>query len=114
MGGALTDAVFANLAQFARVSICGMISQYNLEKTEVGPRSSYMALLVHQASVQGFLVPQFGAQSPQGIQQMALSLGSIYGSTVSNNPISYPRPYSVAGKRLTVIDLRRRRAWFHR
>ncbi len=30
VGGKLTDAVFANLAQFARVIICGIISQYNL------------------------------------------------------------------------------------
>ena len=71
VGGVLTDAVFANLASFARVSICGNISQYNLEKPEMGPRTSYMALLVHQVSAQGFLVPQFGAQFPQGIQQMA-------------------------------------------
>ena len=71
VGGALTDAVFAHLAQFARVSICGMISQYNLEKPEMGPRSSYMMMLTRQASAQGFLVPQFGGQFPQGIQQMA-------------------------------------------
>ena len=71
VGGELTDAVFANLAQFARVSICGMISQYNLEKPAMGPRSSYMALLVKQASAQGFLFPQFGAQLPEGVQQMA-------------------------------------------
>jgi NADPH-dependent curcumin reductase CurA len=71
VGGGLTDAVFANLAQFAQVSICGMISQYNLEKPEMGPRASYGALLIREASVRGFLVPQFGAQFPQGIWQMA-------------------------------------------
>ena len=71
VGGDLTDAVFANLAQFARVSICGMISQYNLEKPELGPRASYMMLLIRQVSAQGFLVPQFGGKFPQGIQQMA-------------------------------------------
>ena len=71
VGGDLTDAVFANLAQFARVSVCGMISQYNLEKTEMGPRSSYMMLLIRQASAQGFLLPQFLGKFPQGIPQMA-------------------------------------------
>ena len=71
VGGVLTDAVFANLAQFARVSVCGMISQYNLETPEMGPRTSYMMVLTRQASIQGFLVPQFGAQFPQGIKQMA-------------------------------------------
>jgi len=71
VGGELTDAVFANLAQFARVSVCGMISQYNLENPEMGPRASYMALLVREASARGFLIPQFGAQFPEGIRQMA-------------------------------------------
>ena len=71
VGGSLSDAVFANLAQFGRVSVCGMISQYNLPQPEMGPRTSYMMVLTRQASVQGFLVPQFGAQFPQGIQEMA-------------------------------------------
>ena len=75
VGGALTDAVFANLAPFARVSICGMISQYNLEKPEMGPRTSYMMMLTRQVSAQGFLVPQFGARFPEGIRQMAQWLG---------------------------------------
>ena len=66
VGGALTDAVFANLAQSARVSVCGMISQYNLEKPAMGPRTSYMMVLTRQASVQGFLVPQFGAKFSAG------------------------------------------------
>jgi len=71
VGGDLTDAVFANLAPMARVSICGMISQYNLEKPEMGPRTTYMMMLIRQVTVQGFLVPQFGAKFPEGIQQMA-------------------------------------------
>ncbi len=71
VGGTLTDAVFDNLSQFARVSVCGMISQYNLEQVEMGPRSLYSSVLVHQVSVQGFLVPQFGARFGEGIQQMA-------------------------------------------
>ena len=71
VGGDLTDAVFANLAPMARVSICGMISQYNLEKPEMGPRTTYLMMLIRQVTVQGFLVPQFGAKFPEGIQQMA-------------------------------------------
>ena len=71
VGGTMTDAVFMNLRQFARVSICGMISQYNLESPEMGPRTNYMMMLVRQASVQGFLVPQFGAKFPEGAKQMA-------------------------------------------
>lgn len=36
VGGALTDGALANLNTFARISICGQISQYNLEKLEMG------------------------------------------------------------------------------
>ncbi len=71
VGGDLTDAVFANLAQFARVSICGVISQYNLEKPSMGPRGTYAMLLIRQASAQGFLVPQFAAKFPEGLKQMS-------------------------------------------
>ncbi len=36
----------------------------------MGRRSSYMTLLTRQASAEGFLVPQFGGQSPQGIHPL--------------------------------------------
>ena len=71
VGGKLTDAVFANLALFARVSICGLTSQYNLKQPETGPRTSYMMLLIRQSSAQGFMVPQFSKKFPEGIRQMA-------------------------------------------
>jgi len=38
VGGAMSDAVLMNLAGFARMSICGAISQYNLEELEMAPR----------------------------------------------------------------------------
>lgn len=71
VGGPTTDAVFANLAQFARVSLCGVISQYNVEEVEMGPRSTYTMLLIHQAKAQGFIVTQFQDRFPEGIKQMA-------------------------------------------
>ena len=71
VGGDMTDAVFMNLANFARISICGVISQYNLEKPELGPRSTYATLLVRQARAEGFIVTRFQKQWPQGIKDMA-------------------------------------------
>ncbi len=70
VGGEMTDAVFMNLANFARISICGVISQYNLEKPDMGPRSTYMTLLVKQARAEGFIVSRFMNRWPEGIQQM--------------------------------------------
>ena len=63
VGGTITDAVFLQLNTFARLSICGQISQYNNAKPEMGPRLLGM-LIVARAKAQGFLVtdymPRFG------------------------------------------------------
>jgi NADPH-dependent curcumin reductase CurA len=79
VGGSITDAVFGQLNRFARISICGQISQYNLEKPEMGPRFLLSVLLVKQARAEGFLVPQFIDRWPEGIKQMAawLSEGKL-------------------------------------
>lgn len=70
VGGAITDAVFPLLNVFARVSICGQISQYNLERPEQGPRLlSY--ILVKQARVEGFIVSRFAERFREGTMQMA-------------------------------------------
>jgi NADPH-dependent curcumin reductase CurA len=70
VGGAITDAVIPLLNVHARLSICGQISQYNLEKPEVGPRWLW-TLITKQARVEGFLVFQFAERFQQGIEEMA-------------------------------------------
>ena len=55
VGGPITDAAFWSLNIGARVGICGQISQYNLEKGELGPRP-FWHLIVKRATVRGFLV----------------------------------------------------------
>ena len=58
VGGPITDAVIDNLATGARISVCGQISQYNLEEPEPGPRNM-RALITNQARMEGFLVTKF-------------------------------------------------------
>src|SRR5580693_5071029 len=58
VGGAITDAVFTQINTFARMSICGQISQYNNAKPEMGPRLLGM-LIVARAKAQGFLVTDY-------------------------------------------------------
>ncbi len=70
VGGAITDAVIGLLNVRARMSICGQISQYNLEKPELGPRWLW-ALIVKQARAEGFLVFQFADRYQKGIEEMA-------------------------------------------
>ncbi len=78
VGGSITDAVFPLLNNFARVSICGQISQYNLEKPEPGPRL-LTYLLIKQARVEGFIVTRFASRFREGFEQMAkwLSEGKL-------------------------------------
>jgi NADPH-dependent curcumin reductase CurA len=71
VGGAITDAVFRLINTRARISICGQISQYNLEKPEMGPRIILTMLLVRQARAEGFLVSQFVDRYPEGLRQMS-------------------------------------------
>ncbi len=71
VGGEITDAVFRLINTRARVSICGQISQYNLEKPEMGPRIILVSLLVKQAKAEGFLVFQFANRYGEGLKQMA-------------------------------------------
>jgi len=70
VGGEITDAVLRLINVKARISICGQISQYNLEKPEMGPRLLSM-ILVRQAKMEGFLVFQFADRYNEGLRQMA-------------------------------------------
>lgn len=70
VGGPVTDAVMENLADFARISVCGQISQYNTEGPVLGPRNMRM-LTTHQARMEGFLVFQFTARHDAARQRMA-------------------------------------------
>jgi NADPH:quinone reductase len=70
VGGAMTDAVVGRINARARISVCGQISQDNLEKPEAGPRWLGQ-LIVKQAKVQGFLVSGYAERFPAGLEQLA-------------------------------------------
>ena len=69
VGGAITDAVVRHLNPGARISLCGQISQYNLEVPETGPRW-LEDLIVKQAKVQGFLVSGYLGRFAEGCDQL--------------------------------------------
>ena len=70
VGGAITDAALLRLAERARVSLCGEISQYNLKTPEMGPRLMVM-LLIRQAKAEGFIITRFAERYPEGVKQLA-------------------------------------------
>jgi NADPH:quinone reductase len=70
VGGTITDAVFMQINTFARMSICGQISQYNNAKPEMGPRLLGM-LIVARAKAQGFLITDYMARFGEGLAELS-------------------------------------------
>jgi NADPH-dependent curcumin reductase CurA len=58
VGGEILDAVLAQINIGARISLCGMISQYNATEPVPGPYNLVM-LVVKRARIQGFLVTDY-------------------------------------------------------
>ena len=74
VGGAIFDYVLERLNEFARIALCGMISQYNLIEPD-GMRN-IGELLNKNATLQGFRVtsyPQHRAQAQQDIKALLRS-----------------------------------------
>jgi len=95
VGGEITDAVIRLINVRARLVICGQISQYNLEKPEMGPRWLW-ALIVKQARAEGFLVFQFADRSDEALRRMAAWLreGKLrYRETIADGIENAPRAF---------------------
>ncbi|HYM13513.1 MAG TPA: hypothetical protein VEU62_22425, partial [Bryobacterales bacterium] len=69
VGGSITDAVLRLINVHARISICGQISLYNLERPAVGPRWLPL-LIVKRAKVQGFLITDYAPRFGEGLRQL--------------------------------------------
>jgi len=71
VGGEILDAALANLANGARVAICGGISGYNADANAFppGPRN-YMMLVLKTSTMQGFLLGQFSSRFGEAAQQL--------------------------------------------
>jgi hypothetical protein len=70
VGGEISDAVLANINKYARLPVCGAISQYNETKMPVGPRIQPI-ILTKSATMRGFIVSDFSAKFPAAGKQLA-------------------------------------------
>jgi len=69
VGGAILDSALMNLRDGARVVLCGLISEYNAP-APVGARNLWQ-LIVHSASISGFLIRDFVPRFGEGAAVMA-------------------------------------------
>lgn len=70
VGGRITEAVSRHVNPFARFAVCGLISQYNLEKPDLAPRNERF-VLVNRVRIQGFIVSDFYARRDEALRQLA-------------------------------------------
>jgi NADPH-dependent curcumin reductase CurA len=73
VGGAVWDAVFPLLNDFARVPVCGIVAHYNDTSLPAGPdRTPALmgAVLRRRLTLRGFIVSDFMAQAPDFYRDM--------------------------------------------
>jgi hypothetical protein len=94
VGGEIMDTVFRQLNAFARVALCGMISDYNL--TEPYGVKMVRSLLVNRVKLQGFIVSDRMDLYARAIQQLgkAVAGGKIkYRETVAHGLQNAPKAF---------------------
>lgn len=69
VGGEVSDAVLPQINKGARISICGQISMYNLERIDVGLRAQPF-LLVKSAMMKGFIILDYAPRFAEGVTQL--------------------------------------------
>ncbi|XP_068665123.1 2-alkenal reductase (NADP(+)-dependent)-like [Aristolochia californica] len=68
VGGSMLDAVLLNMRNHGRISVCGMISQYNLEKTE--GVHNLMQLIIKRVRMEGFIVSDHYDKYPKFVEEV--------------------------------------------
>lgn len=95
VGGPLTDAAFQVANVHARICVCGQISQYNLEKPDLGPRLLWK-MIEKRILAQGFLVFDYAARYKEAMTQLAewYRAGQLqYRETVTEGLENAPRAF---------------------
>ncbi|CAN5723157.1 NADP-dependent oxidoreductase [soil metagenome] len=70
VGGAISDAVIANINFHSRIPLCGQISLYNSKEVPMGPRLQPM-LLTRSVLMQGFIIFNYANRYPEGLQHLS-------------------------------------------
>jgi NADPH-dependent curcumin reductase len=69
VGGATLEAVLALINNNARIPLCGMISQYNAENAEPGPRN-LASLVMHRGLMKGFIVMDYAPRFAEAAKEL--------------------------------------------
>ena len=95
VGGEISDAVMTLLTTGARVSVCGQISMYNLDKPDIGLRPQPF-LLMNRATMKGFIIFDYAPRYAEGIRDLGkwVAEGKIkYAETVVEGFENAPKAF---------------------
>lgn len=70
VGGDILDAGLNNLAMYAHIGLCGLISEYNNPGEKTGARNIWQ-LIVKRATMRGLLVADYVPEFAEGVSAMA-------------------------------------------
>ena len=113
VGGEILDIALNNLADRARVVLCGGISRYNDTGPIAGP-VNYFNLVYRRARMEGFIVLDYAARFPEAIASLAqhLATGALrHHETVLDGfvqlPLALQNLFSGGnkGKQLVAVDV---------
>lgn len=95
VGGPISDAVFFNINQFARIIICGAISVYN--STEIPKSISAQPFLIkNSALMQGFIVSNYEEKFPEAMKNLSTWLSEdklTYSETIVDGFDNIPKAF---------------------
>jgi hypothetical protein len=94
VGGEVLDAVLKRLNAFARIPLCGQISQYN--ETEAYGVKNFASLLVNRVKLEGFIVSERLGRWPEALRDLGtwVAEGKIhYRETVAEGLRSAPAAF---------------------
>jgi NADPH-dependent curcumin reductase CurA len=92
VGGEILEAVVRRLNPFARIPLCGLVSQYN--ETKPQGLANLSALLVSRAKLQGFIVTDYMERWPPALaelSQLVLDGKLKYRETITDGLEQAPR-----------------------
>jgi hypothetical protein len=95
VGGPLMEAVLRLLNPFSRIPLCGMISQYNLEIPDPGPRYLF-SMIGNRTLMQGFIISDHMSRYPEFIAEVGgwLKAGRLkYEETVVEGLDNAPKAF---------------------
>ena len=94
VGGVVLETVALQLNPFARIPLCGLISQYNEPRPH--GMDNFVMLLINRVKLQGFIVSDYAPKSGQATAELAqwVREGKIkYRETIANGIENAPRAF---------------------